>query len=266
MKNPKSILITGASSGIGEALALYYAAPDVFLALNGRNEERLAGVAEACRQKGAQVNTSLANVTDQDGMNEWIVNIYNQTPVDLIIANAGISGGTGGGIEGEPVSSARKIFDVNITGVFNTIEPALQMMVENGHKGQIAIMSSLAAFRGWTGAPAYSASKGCVRFYGEALRGALKISGVKVNVICPGFVKSRMTDVNNYPMPFMMEADKAARIIATGLAKNKGRICFPWPVHFFAWFLGILPDSLAQIILSRAPKKPSLQAQIKQSG
>lgn len=265
MKNPKSILITGASSGIGEALALHYAAPDVFLALSGRNADRLESVAKACRAQGADVESALVDVTDKEAMANWITQLYHEKPLDLIIANAGISGGTGGGIEGEPISNARKIFDVNIGGVFNTIEPALQMMVEQDHKGQIGIVSSLAAFRGWTGAPAYSASKGCVRFYGEALRGALKESGVQINVICPGFVKSRITDVNDYPMPMMMSAEKAANIIAKGLAKNKGRICFPWPVHFSAWFLGILPDFLAQIILAKAPKKASLQAQIKQS-
>ena len=144
--------------------------------------------------------------------------------------------------------------------MFNTIEPALEKM-NNIDKGQIAIISSLAGFRGWPGAPAYSASKGCVRFYGEALRGSLKDTNIKINVVCPGFVESRMTAVNDYAMPMMMSAKKAASIIAKGLQKNKGRICFPWPVHFFAWFLGILPDSLAQKILSKAPQKPSLQAQ-----
>lgn len=265
MKNSKSILITGASSGIGEALAVHYAAPEIFLALSGRNSDRLQAVAEICREKGAEVETALVNVTEKEAMNNWISELYEEKSLDLVIANAGISGGTGGGIEGEPVSNARKIFDVNITGVFNTIEPALNKMQETGNNGQIAIISSLAGFRGWPGAPAYSASKGCVRFYGEALRGSLKDTNISINVVCPGFVKSRMTDVNNYTMPMMMSAEKAACIIARGLEKNKGRICFPWPVHFFAWFLGILPDPLAQFILTKAPKKPSLQAQAVQS-
>lgn len=265
MKNPQSILITGASSGIGEALALHYAADGVFLALSGRNSERLAQVSEACSAKGADVETALVDVTDKEAMNSWITQLYEERALDLIVANAGISGGTGGVMQGEPVTDARKIFNVNLIGVFNTIEPALQMMEKTGHKGQIAIISSLAGFRGWPGAPAYSASKGAVRFYGEALRGALKDSGIKINVVCPGFVTSRMTDVNDYRMPMIMPADKAAKIIARGLEKNKGRICFPFPVHFFAWFLGILPDVLAQKILAKAPQKPSLQSQASKS-
>ena len=122
-------------------------------------------------------------------------------------------------------------------------------------KGQIAIVSSLAGFRGWSSSPAYSASKGCVRFYGEAMRGALKDSNIHISVICPGFVTSRITDANDFPMPFKMSAEKAATIIAKGLAKNKGRICFPWPMYFICWLIGILPDCLAQRLLSKTPHK-----------
>lgn len=266
MKNPRTILITGASSGIGEALALHYASNGVFLALSGRNSERLTAVSEACQEKGADVETALVDVTDQKAMHSWISDLYNDKPLDLVIANAGISGGTGGVMQGEPVSDARKIFDINLIGVFNTIEPALEMMQQKDQRGQIAVISSLAGFRGWPGAPAYSASKGAVRFYGEALRGALKDTKIQINVVCPGFVTSRMTDVNDYHMPMIMPAEKAAKIIARGLEKNKGRICFPFPVHFFAWFIGILPDFLAQKILVRVPQKPSLGSQATRSG
>lgn len=258
MKNPKYILITGASSGIGEALALHYAVPGVFLALTGRNSDRLSSVAELCRTQGATVVPKIIDVADQSAMDDWICSVFTDHPLDLVIANAGVSGGTGGREAGEPVSEARTIFSVNVMGVFNTIEPALKIMQKNGSKGQIAVTSSLAGFRGWPSAPAYSASKGAVRFYGEALRGALKETGIEVNVICPGFVTSRITDANDFPMPFKMSAEKAATIIAKGLAKNKGRICFPWPMYLSSWFIGFLPDCLAQKILSYAPAKSSL--------
>jgi short-subunit dehydrogenase len=251
MKNPKNILITGASSGIGAALALHYAVSGITLYLNGRNKDRLINIADQCRILGAVVETSLANVRDQKAMEQWIAGLT----LDLVIANAGISGGTGGRVNGEPVAEARAIFDVNVNGVFNTIEPSLKIMSAQERGGQIALVSSLAGFRGWPSSPAYSASKGAVRFYGEALRGALKDTNIKVNVICPGFVTSRITDQNDFPMPFKMEAVKAAGIIARGLSKNKGRICFPLPMHFISWFIGILPDAFAQKILAKAPAK-----------
>lgn len=260
MKNPKNILITGASSGIGEALALLYAAPDVELYINGRNKERLIAVAKACRLKGALVETALVSVTDQEKMRDWIEGIIVNKPLDLIIANAGISGGTSGQVGGEPVSQARQIFDVNLYGVLNTIEPALKSLIEK-KSGQIAIVSSLAGYRGWPGAPAYSASKGAVRFYGEGLRGALKGTDVQINVICPGFVTSRITDANDFKMPFKMSASKAALIIQKGLEKNKGRIAFPAPTLMGSWFLSILPDALAQKILTALPAKGAIVAE-----
>ncbi len=256
MKNPKHILITGASSGIGQALAYFYAQNGVSLYLTGRNAERLEAVREACSEKGANVSVRCVDVADQQAMAQWIA-ILPQ--LDLIIANAGISGGTGGHEMGEPIAQARSIFEVNITGVLNTIEPALQkMQALDKPAGQIAVVSSLAGFRGYPSAPAYSASKGAVRFYGEAMRGAYAKTGIDFNVICPGFVTSRITDANDFPMPLKMEASKAAEIIAKGLAKNKGRIVFPWPMHFMAWFIGILPDGLAQKILANAPAKMAI--------
>lgn len=258
MKNPKTILITGASSGIGEALAKHYAAKDIVLALSGRHSERLQEVAEQCRYKGATVETALVDVTDKAAMMQWMTGLAEESPIDLVIANAGISGGTGGVMNGEPMDQARQIFDINLGGVLNTIEPAVEVMTQQ-KSGQIAIISSLAGFRGWPSAPAYSASKGAVRFYGEALRGSLKETGIEVNVICPGFVTSRMTDANDFHMPMKMSAEKAAGIIATGLAKNKGRICFPWPTFFVSWFIGILPDFVAQKILSRVPAKGAIK-------
>ena len=258
MKNPKNILITGASSGIGAALAEYYAQEGCTVFLSGRNSERLQEIADICRAKGAKVVTALVDVTDKEAMYNLITQSNEEASLDLVIANAGISGGTAGRLDGEPISEARKIFDVNVTGVFNTVEPALDIFKDVQAEKQIAIVSSLAGFRGWPSAPAYSASKGAVRYYGEALRGALSKTNINVNVICPGFVKTRLTDKNEFPMPFLMSGEKATSIIAKGLAKDKGRICFPLPVHFTSWFIGILPDCVAQIVLSKTPAKQAL--------
>lgn len=254
-KSPRNILITGASSGIGAALAQFYARDGVFLALSGRNKERLEEVVQACRKKGAEVSAKLIDVTDQTAMQGWVDEVDESHALDLVIANAGISGGTGGSDNGESVTQARNIFEVNLTGVLNTIEPVLPRMVTR-QCGQIALMSSLASFSGWPGAPSYSASKGAVRLYGEALRGSMTTKGVKVNVICPGFIKTPMTDVNDYKMPFLMEVDKAATFIANGLEKNKGRIAFPWGTYLLSGFLGMLPHCLSLKIFSKLPEKP----------
>lgn len=255
MKNPRYILITGASSGIGEALALQYARDGRVLFLSGRDEGRLAAVAAACRERGAGVETAPVDVRDKGAMAAFIRGADDRYPLDLVIANAGISGGTDGGpMRGEAPDQVRQIFDVNLNGVLNTVEPIVPRMLERGC-GQVAVISSLAAFRGWPGAPAYSASKGAVRFYGEALRGALHGTGVQVNVICPGFVVSRMTAVNKFPMPFLMTAERAAAIIENNLAKNRGRIAFPLPTYLIAWGISVLPDYLIQGLLRHLPAK-----------
>jgi short-subunit dehydrogenase len=251
----RHVVITGASSGIGEALAEYYAGPGIHLSLTGRESQRLRQVAGRCRAKGAQVDEKIIDVTNREGMQGWLEKIDSKRPVDLVIANAGISAGMGEG-KTETPQQVRRLFDTNLLGVLNTIDPLIPRMIKRG-RGSIALMSSLAAFRGWPGAPAYCASKAAVKSYGEGLRGALSATGVNVHVICPGFVKSRMTDVNEFQMPFIMKADKAAQIIAQGIAKNRGRIAFPFPAHFFTWVCAALPDSLAQKILKRMPKKSS---------
>lgn len=256
----KTILITGASSGIGKALAQKYAAQGVLLILNGRDEERLNHVAQICLDKGARVLTKVLDVTDKSSMKAWIEDMDNQHVLDLVIANAGISGGTGGSSIGEPDFQVENIFEINVQGVFNTVHPILPRMVQR-RSGQIAIMSSLASFRGWPGAPAYSAAKAAVRIYGEGLRGVHSKNNVKINVICPGFIKTPMTDVNDYAMPFMINADKAAEIIIKDLKNNKGRIAFPWQTYFFAWFIGCLPDWIAQKLLSDLPSKPMQETQ-----
>lgn len=254
---PRSVLITGASSGIGLALALHYAAPGIALFLSGRDERRLAAAADACHGKGADVRESLVDVTDRAAMKKWVCACDDAAPLGLVIANAGISGGTGGSQEtGEPEGQAKTIFDVNVGGVLNAIDPVIPRMAGRG-RGQIAIMSSLASFSGWPGSPAYSASKGAVRLYGEALRGALAPKGIRVNVVCPGFVRTPMTAVNGYKMPFMMDADRAARLTAEGLAANRARIAFPWQTYLIAGTIGLLPPALALRLLCRLPQKPA---------
>lgn len=253
MRDPRTIVITGASSGIGAALAETYAAAGVTLALTGRDAARLEAVAARCRAAGAVVRTGVLDVCDRDGVARWLGALDAEAPVDLVIANAGISAGTGGG--GESAEQVERIFAVNVGGVLNTLQPLIEPMCRRG-RGQLALMASLASFRGFPGAPAYCASKAAVRIYGEGLRGALAERGVGVSVICPGFVRTPMTAVNPFPMPLLMEVDDAAAIIRRGLARNRARIAFPWATASVAWLLGALPAAWADRLLRRTPRKP----------
>lgn len=258
MRNPRSILITGASSGIGAALAREYAGPDCTLFLGGRNHDRLADVAADCAARGATAETATLDVADGDAVAAWIGAADDLAPLDLVIANAGVSAGTG--TAGEPLGQAQRIMAINVGGVINTVHPTLERFTArqgSGVKGQIAIMSSLASFRGFAGAPAYCASKAAVRNYGEGLRNAYASAGICVSVICPGFVRSAMTAENDYAMPFLMDAERAARIIRRGLARNRGRIAFPWQMYAAAWLVQALPTWTTDRVMRGLPAKAS---------
>ena len=242
MKRFSSIVITGASSGIGEALALDYAASGVALALTGRDAQRLEAVAVACRAKGATVVAAPIDVVDRDALATWLIAFDDAHPVDLILANAGIS------IDKDNSSLddfavIRKTLDVNVGGVLNTVEPLLPRLVARKN-GQIAIVSSLASFIGLPYSASYNASKAAVRVWGESIRYVLKKDGIGVSVICPGFVSSRITANAPFPMPFLMSSAKASAIIRAGLARNKARIAFPIGTKAAVWLGGFLPGGL----------------------
>ena len=259
MRDPRSILITGASSGIGAALARRCAAPGVALALGGRDATRLAAVAEDCRRRDATVVATAVDVTDAAAMRAWIEATDRVAPLDLVIANAGVSGGTAGGGRGgfESPAQTQAILAVNVAGVINTVMPALPLLAARG-RGQVALMSSLAGFRGFPGAPAYCASKAWVRVWGEGLRPDWQRRGVTVSVICPGYVKSPMTDANDFPMPFMIDAERAAGIIVRGLARGAARIVFPWRLYAILRLVAALPEPLLDRMFARLPRKRAL--------
>jgi short-subunit dehydrogenase len=245
-------MITGASSGIGQGLALAYAAAGVSLYLSGRDQARLAAVVSACQERGATVEGCCLDVQDREGMATWIAACEAAGPLDLLIANAGISAGVGG--EPDFAAQTRLIFGVNLDGVLNTVLPAVEAMRQRG-QGQIALVASVAGFRGLPSAPAYCASKAAVKVWGEGLRGWLAQDGVGVSVILPGFVESRITAANDFSMPFLMSAERAAAKIKRGLARNQGRIAFPWPTVFVSWLAGALPDGVMDWVGRHLPEK-----------
>lgn len=253
MKNPRYIIITGASSGIGAELARAYAAPGVSLGLTGRNADRLQRVASDCILKGAIVETAAIDVADDHSLSNWI-NSFQR--IDLVIANAGVSGGTAEGIDDNAV---REIFSTNIWGVLNTILAAVNKMKTQpaiqGSKGQIAIMSSVAGLRGLPSSPAYSASKAAVAAYGDALRGSLRREHIDVAVIMPGYIRTPLTDTNNFFMPFIMSGEKAAQKIKLGLSKGRKRIFFPLIMYGLLRTLAAMPYRVTDPLFRILPKK-----------
>ncbi len=247
-----SVLITGASSGIGAALALAYSAPGQHLFLIGRDRDRLDEVARLCRDKGAIAKDQVIDIRDTAAMANFFTEADQIAPLDLVIANAAIAGGGGeaSGFEDQ----SREIFEVNVNGLLNTVFPAIEAMVPRG-SGQIAIVASLLSFNGFQSAPAYSASKSVARTLGEGLRARFYKQGIGVSVVCPGYVHSRMSHGNPYPMPFIMTADKAAQIFVRGIARNKARIAFPWPLAFAVRLLSMMPAGVFHWITRDLPRK-----------
>lgn len=246
-----AILITGASSGLGAALARHYARPGATLFLGGRDGGRLEAVAADCRARGAEVDFAIVDVTDAAAMAAWIEATDAARPLDTVIANAGVSAGSAGG---EDEGQTRATLVVNLNGTVNTVLPVLPLM-RRRRRGRVGLVSSLASFRGLAGAAAYCASKAAVRVWGEGLRPQLAADGITVTVVCPGFVDTPMTRVNTCPMPLLMDADRAAAIIAAGIDAGKGRVAFPWPLLLGSWLLSVLPDALADRLTRRLPAK-----------
>lgn len=247
-KHPKHVLITGATRGIGRALAEEYAREGVTLSLCGRNEILLARVAETCCQQGAQVFTKILDVRDKAEMHQWIEKVDEEKPIDLVIANAGICE------EGFSEELVERTFQTNVMGTFNTIHPVIEKM-KSRREGQVGIVSSMAGFRGFSSAPAYSSSKATLRFYGEALRGRLSSDGIAVSVISPGFVDTAMTQGNDFYMPFLVKTEKAAKIIKNGLARNQGEIAFPKLIYWFTRAFTSLPGWIFSWFSQRLPQK-----------
>lgn len=246
---PQHVLITGATSGIGAALARAYAAPGVRLALFGRDEGRARTLAEACRAKGALVACLLVDVTDQEAMAEAVTLVDDAHPVDLVVANAGVSGARLGGSDG-----VTTLFAINVMGVVHTVEPLIPRMTGRG-RGQIALMSSLASFVARPGSEGYCASKAAVRVWGEGLRARLRPQGVSVSVICPGFVDTPLTRLNPFPMPFLMNVEPAAKLIKAQLACGRARIAFPAAMYWGARIVGLFPAGMQQRLMGNLPGK-----------
>lgn len=243
----QTILITGASSGMGEALALEFAAPETVLAITGRDAARLESVASACRARGADVILFVGDVRERERLSAWIGEVDARHPVDLVIANAGVIAGMTDADIVEDADAAYELLQINILGAVNAVQPLIPGMIAR-RRGQIALMSSIAAFVPLPHAPSYSASKAAILNYGTSLRDALLPYGVRVSVVCPGFVETRMSLAEKGPKPFMISAAKAARLIRAGLARNREIVTFPWFFSFVTRLSGLLPSPIRRAV------------------
>jgi short-subunit dehydrogenase len=241
MTDPAKVLITGATSAIGTALAEVYAKPGVTLHLHGRNETRLSKVAAACSAKGAEVRTQRLDLRDFSALQVWLESLG---PLDLVIVNAGTNTHIGPNGEAEPWDEVEALLDVNLKAAMVIVQALLPAMRARG-RGQIALVSSLAGYFGLPVTPTYSATKAGLKAYGEALRGWLAPEGIRVNVIMPGYVASPMCDDMPGPKPFLWPPERAARAIRRGLERDKARISFPFPLNWGTWWLAMLPAGLS---------------------
>jgi short-subunit dehydrogenase len=237
----QSLVITGATGGLGASLAAAYAGPDTALLLIGRNEARLANVADAAREAGADVTTALIDVRDRDAMATALTNFDDVFPVSLLIVNAGVTSGLGP--DGIDPASRRQV-EVNLIGAFNTAEPLTPRMIRRG-AGQIALVSSLAALRPQPALAAYSASKAGLRAWGVAMRTALQPHGVGVTIISPGFVETPMASRHKGAKPLQLSPDAAAAKIKRGLARRARFITFPWQMTLLIRFGNLFPPVLS---------------------
>ena len=256
---PEIVAITGASSGIGAALAQHYAAPGRTLALIGRHEERLQQVARACRDKGAAAEIGMADVRDRRAIAEWLLAFDARFPIDLLVANAGILAGSleNGSIESLAKSTIQ--IETNFLGALNTALPVLDRMLPR-KRGQIAFTSSLAAFASHPDWPAYCASKAGLLVYATSLRERLRGSGIRINTICPGWVTAPINDPFDMWRPMEMRPEAAARVIARGLARDRAVIAFPQPLAFSSrHIMPLLPQILHRLGYKAFKAKPRRQ-------
>jgi len=246
------VVITGASSGIGAALAREYARRGATLGLLARREQALQGL---LRELACPIAVYPADVRDAAAVSAAARDFHAQFGgADVVIASAGVSAGTSTE-RGEDHAVFQEIFDTNVVGMVNTFAPFVAPMRAAG-AGTLVGIASVAGFRGLPVSSAYSASKAAVITYLESLRVELHGSGVAVVTICPGFIATPMTEKNPYRMPFLMPADRVAQRMARAIDRRKRFTVIPWQMGIVGALLKITPRPVYDALFANAPRKP----------
>lgn len=248
-----NVFLTGASSGIGAALARHYAGMGARVGLFARRADALAALGAAL--PAGSVASYAGDVRDAAVLATAAADFTTRFGApDIVIANAGVSRGTMTEMA-EDLPAFRAVFDTNVLGIVHTFHPFLAAMRAAGH-GTLVGIASVAGFRGLPGASAYSSSKAAAINYLEALRVELVGTGVTVVTICPGYIATPMTADNPYRMPFLMPAERAARLMADAIARGKRFYVLPWQMALVGRVLRMLPRPLFDAAFARAPRKP----------
>ncbi len=243
----KNIWITGASAGIGKALSEYYAAPGVILGLVSRGADQLEDVALRCHNRGAIVYPYIVDVSDPEKIRACALEFLEKVKhVDLVIANAGIR--LEEDMEFREWQIPVQTMSTNFFGVINTFAPFITSMKER-RAGYLAVISSIAAFRGTPNSGAYSATKAAINIWTESLRLRLKPYGIYVCTLCPGFVDTEMTGKLTFWMPGLLSTEETAKIIARGIRRKKRVMIFPWQAKLLWTFFRILPGPLYDALI-----------------
>ena len=233
-------VITGASSGIGQELARVLAGRGCKVGLVARRQQKLAALAEVIARAGGTAAFAVADVADRGQTNSAIRELAGKLgPVDVLVANAGVGMPT---LADPPnVADVEQMCRVNYLGMVYAVEAVLPDMLRRG-RGHLAAVSSLASYKGLPGESGYCASKAAVSIYMEGLRIQLRSRGIAVTTVCPGFVRTPMTAVNDFHMPWLLEADEAARRIVTALERRRKVYNFPWQMSLLMKLTTWLPD------------------------
>lgn len=250
----RRVFITGASSGIGAALARHYAAQGAQLGLTGRDRTRLEAVADSLAVDCAIYVTDVRDAAAMQQAAQDFMARYG-TP-DIVIANAGVSRGTLTEFA-EDIPAFRAVMETNVLGLLHTFHPFLSAMKQSG-QGSLVGIASVAGLRGLPGSGAYSASKAAAISYLESLRAELAGSGITVTTLCPGYIKTPMTDVNTFPMPFLIEVEDAACRMARLIARKKAYAILPWPMALVGRVMKLLPAPFWAWLMKKAPHKSRL--------
>lgn len=247
------VFITGASSGIGEALAVYYAERGATLGLAARRASALAALNERLGGRHACYPLDVADAAAlHDAASDFVTRFG---PPDIVIASAGISAGTLTECE-EDLAAFRRIMDVNVYGMAATFSPFIPAIKRGGHRARLVGFASVAGIRGLPGAEAYSASKAAAIAYLESLRLEMRAYGIPVVTIAPGYIETPMTAINPYAMPFLMPVARAAERFAAAIERGDSYVVIPWQMGWVAKLLRLLPNALYDRLFAGAPRKP----------